>query len=141
MSFNQNLSQFSFVPRTIKGSMVAASETQPTGTDGYLYYEMVQQQQPSATVTNISANLNGYVSGASVGKKVGIIAYDYVNARWSCLFTVDVNLVGPNGQLNDKQAILDFLTYLNANVVPQTIEEASGDQLTYPASFAPGNNG
>lgn len=129
------LSQFSFHPRTIKGSMIGASQAQPTGTDGYLYYDVVQDviNAAPATVTNISANLNAYQPGSGDGKRVGVVAYDYVNARWSFINTVDIALVN-NGWLNDAGAIKDFCAGLPT---PQTLEQVSADQLTYPAAMAP----
>jgi len=128
------LSQFSFHPRSIKGSMIGASQAQPTGTDGYLYYDIVQDVQNAApaSVTNVSANLNAYQPGSGDGKRVGVVAYDYVNARWSAIFTADVALV-KNGWLDDKGAITDFCTGLPT---PQTLA-INGDQLTYLAAMSP----
>lgn len=128
------LSQFSFHPRSIKGSMIGASQAQPTGTDGYLYYDIVQDVQAAApaSVTNVSANLNAYQSGSGDGRRVGVVAYDYVNARWSAIFTADVALV-KNGWLDDKGAISDFCAGLPT---PQTLA-INGDQLTYLAAMSP----
>jgi hypothetical protein len=130
------LSQFSFHARNILGSMIGASEVQPTGTDGYLYYDVTMHETDTATPlvggAGASANLIGYVGGQGSGKKVGVVAYDYVMARWGIWFTSGVNLVGNEGQyLNDVGAIKDFIASLPT---PQTIDEA-GDQITYPASF------
>lgn len=134
------LSQYSFIPRTIMGSMIGASQVQPTGTDGYYYFDVVKDVQAAApaAVTNVSANLNSYQSGSSSGKRIGVIAYDYVQARWSCLFIVGGVVLVKNGWLDDLGAIKDFMASL---ATPQTTAESTnqqaGDPLPYPASLAP----
>lgn len=137
------LSQYSFHPRNIKGSMVGASQVQPTGTDGYLYYDVVQDAQSSApaAVTNISANLNGYVGGSGSGKRVGIIAYDFVNARWSILWTVRGMELVNNGWINDAGAIQDFINSLPTPQIGTLVAPGSSGLFLfpgpYPASFPP----
>ena len=127
------LSQYSFIPRSIDNCMVGASQVMPTGTDGYLYYEIVKdtQQVAPVAVTNISANLNAYQSNGSSGaKRVGIIAYDYVNARWSCLWTSPGQILIANSFLDDASAIKSFIATLST---PQTTAQ-NGDTLPPPAS-------
>ena len=128
------LSQYTFVPRPINNSMVGASEVQPTGSDGYLYYDVVEcaQGPAPASVTNIYANLNAYQSGGGAGKRVGVIAYDYVNARWCFMSLVNGLALVNNGWLNDIGAIRDFCASLAA---PTTIDQV-GDTFAAPASFA-----
>jgi hypothetical protein len=117
------LSQYQFVPRPTDGSMIGASGAQPTGTDGHYYYEIIKGMN--------TQNSLGYVSGAGDGKRVGIIAYDFVNARWSCLWLVAGQLLVKNGWLDDKGAILDFMATLST---PVTTAQ-NGDALPPPASF------
>lgn len=127
------LSQYSFIPRAIDGSMIGASQAQPTGTDGHLYYDVVKdvEQVSPASVTNVGANLNAYQGGSSSGKKVGVIAYDYVQARWSCLWISSGQLLVKNGWLDDSGAIKDFMASL---ATPVTTAQ-NGDTLAPPASF------
>ena len=129
------LSQYQFVPRPIDGDMVGASQVQPTGTDGFLYYDIVKgvQQVSPAAVTNIYANLNAYQSGNDAGKRVGVVAFDYVNARWSVLWTAAGQLLVKNGWLDDAGAIKDFVASLP---IPVTTAQ-NGDSLAPPASMAP----
>jgi hypothetical protein len=129
------LSQYQFIPCRVDGSMIGASAVQPTGTDGYLFYEIVKDTGTAnpAAETNISANLNSYQGGNGGGKKVGIIAYDYVQARWSCLWTQSGQLLVKNGWLDDAGAIKDFMATLTT---PVTTAQ-NGDALPPPASFAP----
>jgi len=128
------LSQYTFVPRPINNSMVGASQVSPTGSDGYIYFEVVQsvQQAPlPAAVTSVQSNLNSYQSGGGAGRRVGFIAYDFVNARWSFINTTDLLLVN-NGWINDSGAIKDFCTNQAA---PQTVDEA-GNTFKVPPSIA-----
>ena len=129
------LSQYTFVPRPINNSMVGASQVSPTGSDGYLYYEVMEscQQAPSpASVTNISANLNSYQSGGGAGKRIGIVAYDWANARWSFINLKAIVFV-KNGWIDDQGAIKDFCTGL---AIPQNLEEVSADVLSVPPAIA-----
>jgi hypothetical protein len=100
-----------------------------------LYYDIVKDVQASAPapVTNISANLNSYQGGSGSGKRCGVICYDFINARWTALWTPPGQLLVNNGWINDKGAITDFINGLS---IPQTIDEV-GNQLSYPASIAP----
>ena len=130
------LSQFTFVPRPIDNSMVGASQNQPTGSDGYVYYEVVESVIDAPlppSVTNIQANLNAYQSGGGAGKRIGFIAYDWANARWSFINLKPIVFVN-NGWINDQGAIKDFCAALAA---PQNLEEVSADVLTVPAAVAP----
>jgi hypothetical protein len=113
------LSQYTFVPRPVNGSMVGASQVQPTGTDGYVYYDVIK-------------GLNS-PSGQGDGKRVGFIAYDYVNARWTLQWTVAGQLLVNNGWINDAGAIQDFINGLAA---PTTLDQV-GDTFPQPASVAP----
>ena len=128
------LSQYTFVPRPINGDQVGASQTEPQGDDGYRYWEVVECAQGAApaSVTNIYANLNSYQSGGGAGKRVGFIAYDFANARWSFISLKSLVFVN-NGWLNDKGAIQDFCNSLAA---PTTVDEA-GNSYTVPAAVAP----
>jgi len=127
--------RFAFIPRSIEGDMVGASANQPTGTNGYLYYDVMDGMPVPAPVTNIYANLNNYQGGAGGGgKRIGVIAYDYVSAFWSCIFATGSNLT-PVATIwqNDVQEILNFM---NALPIPQTTAQ-NGDYIGFPASIAP----
>lgn len=129
------LSQYTFVPRPINNSMVGASQTEPTGSDGYLYYEVVESVIDAPlppSVTNIQANLNVYQSGGGAGKRVGIVAYDWANARWSFINLKAIAFVN-NGWINDQGAIKDFCASL---ATPQNLEEVSADVLVVPPAVA-----
>jgi hypothetical protein len=121
------IGRFAFVPRSITGSMVGASGVLPTGTDGYLYYEIIDGMS--------TPNSLGYVSGTGAGKRVGVIGYDYIQSRWSCLFTTPPGLAThqPTIWENDIQQIKDFMATLTA---PQLTNE-NGDDINYPASIPP----
>jgi hypothetical protein len=117
------LSQYTFVPRPVDGSMTGASQVQPTGTDGHVYYEIIKGMS--------SQNSLGYVSGTGDGKRVGLIAYDFVQARWSCLWLVSGQILVKNGWLDDAGAIKDFMASL---ATPVTTAQ-NGDALPPPASI------
>jgi hypothetical protein len=78
-------------------------------------------------------NSLGYTSGQGEGKKVGIIAYDYINARWSFLSVVGgmFNAHANTTWQNDAQQIKDFMSTLGT---PNLTDEA-GNDIPYPASF------
>jgi len=115
--------RFAFVPRSISGSMIGASAKQPTGTNGFLYYEVIDGMS--------GVNSLGHVSGTGSGKRIGLIGYDYIGAFWSCVFTAGTNLTPvATAWANDVQEILDFLASLPP---PQTIDQA-GNYIPFPAS-------
>jgi hypothetical protein len=129
------LSQYTFVPRNINGDITGASQVEPTGTDGYYYFEVVEsvQQAPlPPSVTNIQANLNAYQSGGGAGRRVGVVAYDWANARWSFINLKAIVFVN-NGWINDQGAIKDFCSSL---ATPQNLEEVSADVLSVPPAVA-----
>src|ERR1700727_2864846 len=121
-----HLGRFTFVPRSIEGSMIGASQVQPTGTDGNLYYEIIDGLTPQL-------NVLGYSSGQGDGKKVGVIAYDYIQARWSCLFTAATGLYTHQNTTweDDINQIKDFMSGL---ATPPTTDEI-GNDVPYPKSF------
>lgn len=125
------IGRFQFVPRTIEGSMTGATQAMPTGSPNYaLFYEIIDGMG--------EANSLGYVSGAGDGKKVGIIAYDFVNARWSCLFTVPgVSSTHANTTYFDDQGEIKAFI---ATLPTPTVTDEVGDDIPWPASFAPLNS-
>ena len=76
---------------------------------------------------------SGYVSGQGAGKCVGVIAYDYINARWSCLFTSNTGLYTHQNTTweNDIQQIKDFMSGLATPPATDLI----GNDVPYPRSF------
>jgi hypothetical protein len=115
--------------------MIGASQVQPTGSDGYLYYEVVEscQSAPSpAAVTNIYANLNAYQSGGGASKRVGVFAYDWANARWAFISLKSLLFVN-NGWINDQGAIKDFCASL---ATPVSTDE-NGNNIPVPAAVGP----
>src|SRR5690348_1046117 len=122
-----NDGRFSFVPGNIDGSIIGASQVQPTGMDGNIFYEIWDG--------NNNKNSLGVVSGNANGKMVGVIAYDYINARWSCLFTAPtgIKLHQNTTFLDDIGAIKAFMATLST---PVTTDEA-GNDLPYGLSIPP----
>ena len=117
--------RFTFVPRPVTGDMIGASGNEPTGTDGNLYFDVVDGMS--------FVNSLGFKSGQGDGKRIGFIAYDYVSARWTCLFTTGSNLtpVATTWE-NDFAQIATFIATLAA---PPTLDQA-GNYIPYPASVA-----
>ncbi|MGH7747787.1 MAG: hypothetical protein ACREQ5_23960, partial [Candidatus Dormibacteria bacterium] len=115
------LGRFSFVPNNIRGSITGASQVSPTGTDGYLYYEIMD-----------GAVVGG---GGGNGRMVGVIGYDYIQARWSCLFVADTGLTTHQNTTweNDIQEIKDFMSGLTA----PTIVDEIGNDVPFGISIPP----
>ncbi len=112
--------RFSFRPKEVKGNMDGASQVLPTGSGQMLMYEI----------------LDGYQ--ASGGQEcIGVIAYDFVNARWSCLFSRNGVLSTHQNTtwVDDKGEIVAFMATLVSPPVPLTDEV--GDDVPWPASFPP----
>ena len=119
--------RFQFVPRVVKGVMNGASLALPTGSGQMLYYEIIDgSNQPNSL---------GYQGFAGMGKSVGVIAYDWINARWSCLFTASgVSSQHANTTYeNDSAQILQFIATLTSPPVPQTDE--AGNDVPWPAAI------
>lgn len=120
------LGRFTFVPQATTGGLSGATQVEPTGGDGNIYYQIVDGLTPQP-------NTLGYVSGQGAGKCVGVIAYDYINARWSCLFTSNTGLYTHQNTTweNDIQQIKDFMSGL---ATPPTTD-LIGNDVPYPRSF------
>lgn len=119
--------RFVFVPRSIDGSMVGASATLPTGSPYYaLYYEIIDGLAPQT-------NTLGYQSGTGDGKKIGLIAYDYIQARWSCLFTSGSGLT-LHQNTNWEDDIGEIKFFMTTLGTPNLVDEA-GNDIPYPKSF------
>src|ERR1700690_3183700 len=118
--------RFTFVPRSLDGSMVGASQTLPTGSPNWtLYYEIIDG-------FSISNSL-GHSSGQGAGKKVGVIGYDYIQARWSCLFTSGTGLYAHQNTTytDDIGQIKAFMATLGT----PTLTDEVGNDVPYPKSF------
>jgi hypothetical protein len=121
-----HLGRFSFVPQAVTGGLTGASQVQPTGSCGYLYYQIVDGLTPQV-------NSLGYSSGQGDGKVIGVIGYDFIQARWSCLFTSNTGLYTHQNTTweDDINQIKDFMSTLTA---PPTVDLA-GNDVPYPRSF------
>jgi hypothetical protein len=114
----------------VNGTIGAATQANPTGLMGRSYfYRIIESTYLASQWT---------VDGMIEGRTIGIVAYDYINARWSVLFTVDdsrlsARSIDISGWSNNIQAIKDFVASLPT---PPTTD-AAGDDLPYPASIAP----
>jgi hypothetical protein len=89
----------------------------------------------SESVTNISANLNGYTTGGGAGKRVGVIGYDYLQKFWSVIWLVPGVILVNNGQLNDAGAIKDFCASLALLPATNPVEfnDAYAPQASLPS--------
>jgi hypothetical protein len=112
--------RFNFQPTVVKGNLVGATQVLPTGSGQMLYYEI---QDGSST------------NGAQ--KVIGVIAYDFINARWSCLFTED-NVMATHTSTtfyNFQKEITAFIAGLTSPPVP--LSDEVGNDVGWPASLPP----
>jgi hypothetical protein len=124
---------FRLVP--IKGEIGTATGSNNTGFVGQsFYYEIIQGAAFPAV------GVLAPVTNSASGRVIGVIAYDYFQARWSVLFTVD-NAMAPNDPttyVNDNLAITSFLATIAQGNYPQPMtQDAQGDLLPYQASLPP----
>jgi hypothetical protein len=119
--------RFQFIPRVVKGVMNGASQVLPTGAGQILYYEIVDGAY--------STNALGVATLQGEGRKVGVIAYDFVNSRWAALFTQNGVLSTHQSTVyeNDIAQITIFIATLSSPPVPLTDEV--GNDVPWPASI------
>jgi hypothetical protein len=119
--------RWQFVPRPVKGVMNGASQVLPTGSGQMVYYEICE--------ADYSTNYLGTQTLQGVGKKVGIIAYDFINSRWAALFHQDGLLSTHQSTVyeDDIHQITIFIATLSSPPIPLTDEV--GDDVQWPASF------
>jgi hypothetical protein len=119
--------RWQFVPRQPRGNMNGATQTLPTGSGQILYYEICE--------ADYSVNYLGTQTLQGVGRKVGIIAYDFVNTRWSVLFHQDNMLSTHQSTVyeDDIQQIKTFVATLSSPPVP--ITDLANDDVPWPASI------
>lgn len=114
--------RFQFSPTVVKGNMNGASQVLPTGSGQMLFYEIIDA---------------GLSSGGGGQKCMGVIAYDFVNARWSCIFTEN-NVMATHDNTtyyNGKKEITQFIATLSSPPVPLTDEV--GNDVPWPAAMPP----
>ena len=119
--------RFQFVPRPVKGVMNGASLALPTGSGQMLFYEIIDG-------ANL-ANSLGYKGFSGMGRQVGFIVYDFINARWAAIFHQNGVLVThqPITFQDDIGQIKAFIATLSSPPVPLTDEV--GNDVPWPASF------
>ena len=122
--------RFQFVPRVVKGNLNSSfqlSQVLPNDTGQMLYYEICEAQY--------STSYLGTQTLQGVGKKVGFIAYDFVNSRWAALFTENGVLSTHQNTTweNDIAQITIFIATLFSPPVPLTDEV--GNDVPWPASI------
>jgi hypothetical protein len=118
------IGRFSFVPQNLKGSIVGATGD---GNDGMgfplnqVYWQIIENQTAGG--------------GSCNGPVLGVIAYDYINARWSCLFTKETGIMlhQSTTYVDEIGEIKAFMATLTA---PQTVDEV-GNDVAYGASIPP----
>lgn len=122
--------RFQFSPANVDGSIVGASQVKPTGMDGNIFYEIQDG--------GLAVNSAGVSSGVGPSKMVGVIAYDYVNSRWSCLFTDAPGLRKhqPTTWEDDLGQIVAFMATL-PSAGPVALTDEAGNDVNYPASIPP----
>ena len=119
--------RFQFVPRPVRGVIDGASLALPTGSGQILFYEIIDG-------ANL-ANSLGYKGFSGMGRKVGFVAYDFINSRWASIFTQNDLLTTnqPTTFQDDIGQVKAFIATLSSPPVP-LLDEA-GDDVPWPASF------
>jgi len=112
--------RFQFSPTVVKGIMNGATQTLPTGSGQNLYYEILD---------------GGLSSGCQ--KCVGVIAYDFLNTRWACLFSENGVLSTHQNTtyVDDIGQIKNFIATLSSPPVP--ITDLAGNDVPWQASMPP----
>jgi hypothetical protein len=114
--------RFQFNPTVVKGNMNGATQAIPTGSGQMLYYEIVDA---------------GSAQGGGGQKVMGVIAYDFVNARWSCIFTENGVMATHDNTTftNPAKEITTFIASLVSPPVP--LSDEAGNDAPWPASMPP----